>query len=415
MYDTGTIEPSARGAHVKVPGTEATAVTRRRVRVALVISNLEFGGAQRQVIDLANSVDPQSMDVHVVSLSSYVPLANGLHDAERRLHLVEKRYKYDTTVPIRLAALLRRIGADVVHGYLFDAEIAARVGGMLARTPLVVGSERNTDYRLKRIQLAAYRMTRRLVDLVVANSRAGAEFNRRMLGQPASIYRVIHNGVDTMRFRPADPGPVRQELGLGASDPVVGMFGSFKEQKNHPLFFDAASRVARAFPSARFLLVGDQLYGGMHGSDAYQVRVMQLVDALNLRERCVFAGNRADVERLYPACDVTVLPSLFEGTPNVALESMACGVPVIATDVSDNAAIIPDGRAGYIVGLGDPDGLARRIEAVLGDRQLRTAMSLAAHAWVNEEFSTARLAHKTEQVYREGLAARDPRTYGMAV
>jgi glycosyltransferase involved in cell wall biosynthesis len=378
----------------------------------LVISNLEFGGAQRQVIDLANSVDPASMDVHVCSLSSYVPLASGLHESERRLHIVEKRSKYDTTVPLRLAGLLRRLGADVVHAYLFDSEIAARVAGLLAGTPLVVGSERNTDYHLKRVQLAAYRVTRRLVDLVVANSRAGAEFNRRVLGQPASIYRVIHNGVDTDRFHVADGAAIRQELGLTPGEPVVGMFGSFKEQKNHPLFFDAAGRVARTFPNARFLLVGDQLYGGMHGSDAYHQRILSLVDTLDIRDRCLFVGNRNDVERLYPACDVTVLPSLFEGTPNVALESMACGVPVIATDVSDNATIIPDGRAGFVVPLGDAARLAARIEQVLGDRDLRTSLALAARTWVHDEFSTARLAQKTEAVYREGLAARRPRSYG---
>ena len=117
-------------------------------------------------------------------------------------------------------------------------------------------------------------------------------------------------------------------------------------------------------------------------------------------------GNRSDVERLYPACDLTVLPSLFEGTPNVALESMAAGVPVIATDVADNASIIPDGRAGYIVKLGDAAGLAQKIVDLLSDHARRTAMAAAARVWVQSEFSTTRLAQKTEAVYREALAAR---------
>lgn len=372
----------------------------------IVISNLEYGGAQRQVVDLANSVDPASARIHVCSLSPYVPLADRLTGADRRLHIVTKRFKYDTTVPLRVAALLRRLAADVVHGYLFDAEITARIAGLLARTPLVVGSERNTNYRLKRVQLAAYRATKNLVDLVVANSQAGAQFNSRMLGQPASIYRVVHNGVDTERFHPSDTAAIRKELGIEGGEPVVGMFGSFKEQKNHPLFFDAASRVLREIPGARFLLVGDQLHGGMHGSDAYKMRVLRLVDELGIRDRCIFMGNRSDVERLYPACDVTVLPSLFEGTPNVALESMASGVPVIATDVADNASIIPDGRAGYIVQLGDADGLAARIVRLLSDHSLRQAMSTAAREWTQREFSTARLAEKTEAVYRAALAAK---------
>jgi glycosyltransferase involved in cell wall biosynthesis len=397
---------AARAGHGPPRHAEASDAT--RICVVVVISNLEYGGAQRQVVDLANTVDPSRVELHICSLSSYVPLGVRLRARDRRLHVIAKRSKYDLSVVFRLAALLRRLKADIVHGYLFDAEIAARLAGVLARTPLIVGSERNTDYRLKRVQLAAYRATRQSVHLVVANSRAGAEFNSRVLGHLPSLYRVVHNGVDTERFRPGDSRAIRRELGLREDEPTVGMFGSFKEQKNHPLLLAAAARVLREVPSARLLFVGDQLYGGVHGSDAYKERVMRLVDDLGIRPRCLFLGNREDVEGLYPACTVTVLPSLFEGTPNVALESMACGVPVIATDVSDNRSIVPDGRAGFIVPLGDAETLAARITLLLSDHELRRTMSANARNWAQQEFSTARLAQKTEAVYRTALAARRP-------
>src|SRR5262249_28118285 len=160
-------------------------------------------------------------------------------------------------------------------------------------------------------------------------------------------------GVDTRRFRPRDAAAARRELGIAADGPVVGMFASFKAQKNHPLFFRAAARVLAALPATRLLLVGDQLYGGMHGSDEYKTEVMALFDELGLKERCIFAGNRTDVHRYYPACDVTVMSSHFEGTANAVLESLSCGVPVVATNVSDTARILPDSRAGYVVPPGD--------------------------------------------------------------
>jgi glycosyltransferase involved in cell wall biosynthesis len=172
------------------------------------------------------------------------------------------------------------------------------------------------------------------------------------------------------------------------------------------LFFAAAQRVLHRVPTARFLLVGDQLAGGMHGSDAYKVRMNALVEALGIRSRCVFLGNRDDVDRLYPACDVTVLSSLFEGTPNVALESMACGVPVVATDVSDNAVVVPNGIAGFIVPLGDEAALAEHVAGLLLDHERRARMGVAARAWVESHFSTRRLSDKTETIFREGLAAR---------
>jgi glycosyltransferase involved in cell wall biosynthesis len=158
-------------------------------------------------------------------------------------------------------------------------------------------------------------------------------------------------------------------------------------------------------PETRFLLVGDMLYGGMHGSDEYTRNTHELVDRLGLRDRCLFLGNRDDVADLYRACDVTVLPSLFEGTPNVVLESMACGVPVIATNVSDNASIVKDGHTGYLVPIGNEAVLADRLGEVLTQRDLRRAMGRAAREWVEVEFSSEALARRTGAVYTELLSS----------
>src|SRR5690606_1104672 len=128
--------------------------------------------------------------------------------------------------------------ADIVHGYLFDAELATRLAGRLAGTPAVGNSERNTDYRFKRIQLVAHALTRRCVDFYVANSNAGARFSQRTLDNPRRWYYTVHNGIDISRFRPGDREDARRGLGLGDDEFVIGMFGSFKEQKNYPLLFE---------------------------------------------------------------------------------------------------------------------------------------------------------------------------------
>lgn len=386
----------------------------RPIRALIVISNLEYGGAQRQVVELANTADSQRLDVHLCSLSRYVPLAAELRERER-LHVIRKHFKFDLSVVPRLARLLRALNADIVHGYLFDAEIAACLAGHLAGTPLVVASERNTDYRLKRRQLVAYRLTRGCLDAVIANSQAGAAFNSRTLGRDPVLYRVIRNGVDAAKFTPGDDGGLRRELGLADDERLVGMFGSFKAQKNHPLMFAAATKVLARLPRTRFLFVGDELYKGMHGSDAYKQRIDRLVDELGLRERCLFLGNRNDVVRCYRTCNLTVLPSLFEGMPNVVLESMACGVPVVVTDVSDNAMVAPDGKVGFVVRLGDEDAMAERIVHLLTDESLRQRMAREARRWVEQEFSNQRLAATTAAVYEELLEAARARQRSTSV
>lgn len=368
----------------------------------LLISNLEFGGAQRQVVELANHLDPARFEAHVGSLSDYLPLASGLRCP---VHVVQKRFKYDLSVVPRLARLLRRLRVDLVQSYLFDADIAARLAGRLAGAA-VVGAERNTDYTLRPQQRVGYRLTHGLVDLIIANSHAGAAFNQRLLGYDPSFYRVVHNGVDTGRFRPGDGTPLRAELGVAEDERLVGMFASFKEQKNHPLAFDAARRVLQAFPRARFLFVGDMLWAGLHGSDAYKERMDRLVDDLGIRERCLFVGNRTDVAELYRACDVTVLPSLFEGTPNVVLESLASGVPVVVTDVADNRLIVPDGEVGFVVPLADPERLAGRLVDLLRDDAARRRLGAAARARAEREFATDVLARRTGAIYEEVMARR---------
>jgi glycosyltransferase involved in cell wall biosynthesis len=245
------------------------------------------------------------------------------------------------------------------------------------------------------------------MDLIVANSNAGMQFSSRLFGYRPSQCRVIHNGVDTRRFHPHDEQALRRELGIGDQEFVVGIFASFKKQKNHPLFFGAARRVLQRLPQTRLLLAGDELYGGMQGSNAYKRNMNRLVDELDIRKRCLFLGNRHDVDRLYCLCDLTILPSLFEGTPNVALESMACGIPVIATQVSDNAQIVPDGRAGYVIPLGDEVALYERICQLLEDSARRRQMGQEARAWVESEFSVARLVDKTARVYQDALDSLD--------
>jgi glycosyltransferase involved in cell wall biosynthesis len=227
-----------------------------------------------------------------------------------------------------------------------------------------------------------------------------------MHGHAESQYRVVYNGVDTERFRPLPRDEIRKELGLAPGDLVAGMFASFKPQKNHPLFFRAAARVRQSQPALRLLVVGDELAGGLGGSHDHKRQVARLVDELGLRERCVFLGNRRDPERLYNACDVVVLPSFYEGTPNVLLEALACGVPALATDVGDNAHVLAEGRGGIIVPSGAEEALADGLARVLGDSAFRGALGAEARRRIVESFSLGTLGAEMGRIYEASWAAR---------
>lgn len=376
-----------------------------KITVIIVVSNLEYGGAQRQIVELANSMNSNEFELHICSMSNYVPLKNQLKNFNNNIHIIEKRHKFDFTVAFRLAALFKRIRADIAHSYLFDAEIATRLAGRLYNQVVVVGSERNTNYKLNINQMVAYTLTNKMVDLIIANSNAGARFNSHLLNYPKSMYKIVHNGVDTDRFKPYEKNKVRRDFGIEQDVPVVGMFASYKKQKNHPLFLIGARRVLNKIPNAKFLLIGDMLHDGLKGTDKYKNYIMQITKELNLDKNIVFMANCDDVEKLYCACDLTVLPSFYEGTPNVLLESMACGVPVICTNISDNHLIVKDGSVGYIVGMDNGVELSNRICELILNSEKRISMGDEAIRWVNEGFSNAVLAQKTENIYKSLVGA----------
>ena len=374
--------------------------------VLIVISNLEFGGAQRQVVELCNSVDPNQLNIHICSLSTYNPLSKSLKDADRRLHIVERKRKWDLSVVLKLYRLIKKLDINIAHAYLFDASIATRLAGIISRSCKVVDSERNSYNRYSKIQTLVLRMTSSLVDMFIANSHAGARFNSKLHDKPLSMYKVISNGVDTDRYHPRCKAQEKERISIGVDEFVIGVFASFKAQKNHLYIIRAFKRVVQKHPNAKLLLVGDSLHNGMGNSYALKQEIVDLVASLDLERNCIFLGNRDDTELLYNACDITALPSLHEGTPNVALESMASGVPVIATDVSDNSRVIPDGKVGYIMPLDNESYFSNRIANLIEDSPTRENFSERSRNWILEEFSNDRLAEKTTKAYCDCLDQR---------
>src|SRR5215475_3704204 len=135
----------------------------KRLQVMLVVSNLGYGGAERQVLALEQHLDRQRFAPHICILSSHAALATE-SELPVSLHVIAKRGRFDFTVVPRLAALLKRLRIDIVHAFLFDAEIAARLAGRLAGVRAVVGSERNSNYQRSGVQQAALRLTKPMND-----------------------------------------------------------------------------------------------------------------------------------------------------------------------------------------------------------------------------------------------------------
>jgi len=375
------------------------------ISVCLLISSLEFGGAERQVIEMMRSFDRTRVRPIVCSLSPQVPLARFLPNNQEGLTIIEKRNKFDFTTVFRVARLLRQQQVDVVHAFLFDSEIVARLAAPLAGVPVVIASERNTDYVRPKLHTIALKSTQGLFDVMVANSTSGKNFNIRTLSLPASRIEVVHNGVDVEKFQPdrAAGRAFRERLGISREIPLIGMVGSYKRQKAQDCFLRMAFRVRQEIPNAHFLLVGEPLRDDLEDTTRFQTEVQELAKTLKLSGCCRFLGNQQDMKAVYNACNATALLSIREGTPNKLIQYMACGVPVIATDVADNALIIVNEKTGFVVPPGGHEAAAACATRILLNSGLHREMSAAARAHAVEQFSLRTAAGKLERIYTRCL------------
>jgi len=373
----------------------------------LLTSSLHYGGAERQVVELAKHLDRARFEPLLCCLDGTRTLFD-LNPSPTPIMMAKRRARFDPIPFLQVGWHLRHQAIDVVHSFLFDAELIGRVMGWLTKVPAVIASERNSDYPAMPIKDRLQRLTRPMVDLLIANSHAGKRYAVDRLGFASGRVAIVPNGVDTDRFRPSDKVRARERLGIPAAAPVIGMFASFKPQKNHPMFFRAAKRILDRQPNARFLSVSYVPWNPWNGAvaDAYQASLRTLVSELGLGDRLIVLTNRPDVDQLYSACDLTVLTSRREGTPNVVLESMASGVPVVATDVADNALILDDTSGGSVVALGDHEALAGEVCSRLGDpARLRAAGALARRS-ATDRYSLGRWASALAALYEETWARK---------
>jgi glycosyltransferase involved in cell wall biosynthesis len=236
-------------------------------------------------------------------------------------------------------------------------------------------------------------MIRRAVrrsDAIICNSSEMARFATEYYRAPRERVRVVYNGVDTARF-------AEFRKGTRAHGPVIGTVGRLERQKNLDVFLEAAECFRRSEPAARFEIVGE-------GSE--RPRLERRVGELGLADSVSFKGTTDDVPGFFSRLDQFWLTSDWEGTPNVVLEAMAAGVPVVATRVGGTPELVEDGCTGVLVPPSDATAVCCAAIALAADPERAARIGGAARNTVLENFSLQRMAERTASVYRFVLESR---------
>jgi len=363
------------------------------VAVLYIITELNTGGAQVALWRLLARLDRLRFSSTVACLyNGDKAVAQAIRALGVQVWDARMRHKADLAALWRIYRWIRHLRPTILHTSLFHANLPGRILGRLAGVPVVICSERTMAmesewrYRLNRWTIG-------LVDRVTVVSAQVRDFCTAHIGLPAGKLVLIPNGVELPPAPLASRQEVRAELGLPLNAPVAGAVSRLDPVKGVCFLIQALARL----DGVRLAIAGD-------GPE--RAALEALAERLGVAGRVHWLGQRGDVQRLLPAFDLFVQPSLHEGLPNTVLEAMAAGLPVVATGVGGTPEAVVDGVTGLLVGPGDPEMLARAISRLLDDPATRQAMGQAGRERVVQHFTVERMVAQIETLYEQLLVEK---------
>ena len=357
------------------------------------ITDLDRGGAERALVQLVLNLDRQDWDPQVICLGPPGVLVETLELAGIPVVCLNARNLLSTPrVLWVLTRELRRRKPAIVQTFLFHANIVGRIAARLAGVRIVISGIRVAERR-NRWHGRIDRWTNHLVNINVCVSRGVADFSATVTGLDRQKLTVIPNAVDADKFvgiQPADLTP----LGIPCGSRVFISVGRLESQKGFDVLIEAIS-LGNSLPAdVYFLIVGD-------GPQSVSLR--QQVELHALQERIRFAGRRTDVPELLAASMTFILSSRWEGMPNVILEAMAAGLPIITTSVEGTDELVQDGVNGLVVAPDRAAALRAAIESVLARPDFVLAAGNASQAIAAKDFTPLSVAYSYANTYRKLL------------
>jgi glycosyltransferase involved in cell wall biosynthesis len=370
------------------------------MKITHVVENLERGGLERVVVDLAGIQHEAGNDCKVVCLFGAGALAPELRRQGIPVHACGKGAGMDMRALLRLRSLLRTRRDGVIHTHNATVHYHAALA-LLGLAPCRLLNTRHgmgaEDQGGRRERL--YRLSMPLTDGVAAVCEAARDrFQSHGLHPPGGI-EVVRNGIRVERFKPSSPALREQlvaELGFARGTRLIGTVGRLNVVKDQANLIHALARLHDR-ENVALVLVGD---------GPLRIELERCAREAGVATRVRFLGDREDVHRLLPGLDLFALPSRSEGYSIALLEAAASALPIVATDVGGNGEIVRHGVMGELVPSGDTEALAGALSRVLADETGAERMRIASRDWALREASLQSMARRYMAFY-EGTQARD--------
>jgi L-malate glycosyltransferase len=372
-----------------------------RRKVFYLVDSFQVGGTETQAVELALRMPAAQYQITLGCLREEGPLLERVKGSAIQVREFHPAGGLDSPAGLyqlaRLTAYLRRESFDVVHTHDLWSNLMGVPAARAAGVPAIISSRRDLA-NFEWYQGSKRGWLRRIQNLshvILANASPIRDALIMEDGFAPEKLRVIHNGVDTEKFRRGKRDRQRLFPGVGGARLIVLVGNMHTDVKGHPWLITAAPAVLKEFPEVRFVLVGD---GESRARFEAQAR------ELGMQENFMFLGRRSDIPDLLASCDIAVLPSRAEGLPNAILEYMAAGLPAVATGVGGNAELVQDGVTGLLVPAEDSDALSSALVRLLRDPELAKQLAFNGQKVALENYSFERLIREVDALYTELLA-----------
>ncbi len=363
------------GVRIKVPSLAP-------LRVLHLVSTFQIKTDTKWLVQIARYLDRASFEMSAACFFDDGPIRGRLEALGVRTYNLDVRDERDPRAVLRARRLVERIGCDVVHTHLLRADLYGGAAARWAGVPVII----STAYAIGQYRRARRRRSDGLLDAVCARLPtrviAVAEAVKRdcveRLHMNPERVAVIHTGIDPpAAVDPATVSALRAEWGADHDAPLIVTAARLSYEKGIDILIDAAAILRRTHRRVRFVVVGD-------GEDRAALEAQSR--RLGLDGLVTFAGFHAEIWGALAAADIVCLPSKSEGMPNVLLEAMAVGRPVVATAVGGMPEAIESGANGLIVEAEAAPQLAAALGGLLDDRRLAARLGAAARATVDRRF-----------------------------
>jgi glycosyltransferase involved in cell wall biosynthesis len=348
------------------------------------------GGAEEMVLNLVKHL-PTRFEPVILCLNSAGPIGEEIRNTGVEFHVLGVtpgwRRPWELIDIERALASLR---ADIVHTFLLTASLYGRFAAMMARVPIIIGTEVNIYEQKTPRHSAVERWLMAKTDRVVVSAESVRDFYIEQVGADPGKIEVIYNAVDWQQLvATEDPEALRVQFGVPQGAPLAGIIARLTEQKAHAHLFEAMAKTP-GLEGLHLLVVGD---GHLRGS------LEALSASMRLADRVHFLGARRDLGNLLSAIDMFVMPSLWEGLPLSMVLAMGGGLPVVATRVAGIPEVVHDGETGLLVPPADPVRLGEAMARLVRDASLRARLGSAARARVLPRFGVDGYVASVTELY----------------